>query len=60
MTANKNKQDLLDRLKRLFVSPIISTKGLLKVKKLYRQISKSETITVDMENTVKQYEKGKF
>lgn len=55
-----NKQDLLDRLKRLFVSPIISTKGLLKVKKLYRQISKSETITVDMENTVKQYEKGKF
>lgn len=58
MTANK--QDLLDRLKRLFVSPIISTKGLLKVKKLYRQISKSETITVDMENTVKQYEKGKF
>ena len=58
MTANK--QDLLDRLKRLFVSPIISTKGLLKVKKLYRQISKSETITVDMENTVRQYEKGKF
>ena len=55
-----NKQDLLDRLKRLFVSPIISTKGLLKVKKLYRQISKSETITVDMENTVRQYEKGKF
>lgn len=54
------KQDLLDRLKRLFVSPIISTKGLIKVKKLYKQISNSKTITVDMENTVRQYEKGKF
>lgn len=54
------KQDLLDRLKRLFVSPMISTKGLIKVKKLYKQISNSKTITVDMENTVRQYEKGKF
>lgn len=58
--VNKQKQELLDRLQRMFVSPIISTKGLVKVKKLYKEIAKSDRVTVEMINSVRNFERNRF
>ena len=58
--VNKQKQELLDRLQRMFVSPIISTEGLVKVKKLYKEIAKSDRITVEMINSVRNFERNRF
>ena len=58
--VNKQKQELLDRLQRMFVSPIISTEGLVKVKKLYKEIAKSDRVTVEMINSVRNFERNRF
>lgn len=55
-----DKETALMELKRLFISPMISTEKMAKVKAIYREIKDSPTFTVDMQKKVTRIQSGKF
>lgn len=55
-----DKETALMELKRLFISPMISTEKMAKVKAMYREIKDSPTFTVDMQKKVARIQSGKF
>lgn len=54
-----NKQQLLLRLKRLFLAPNISVDKQAKIKEVYNTIKNSNTITQATEQMVSRLEKGR-
>ena len=55
-----DKETALMELKRIFISPMISTERMAKVKAMYREIKDSPTFTVDMQKKVARIQSGKF
>lgn len=55
-----DKETALMELKRIFISPTISSEKMVKVKAVYNEILNAPSVTVDMKQKVNRIKSGKF
>lgn len=55
-----NKEDALMDLKRVFISPTISSAKMVKVKEVYNEVLESDTISPTLKTKIDRIKSGKF